>query len=89
MASGESWREVRRFTLHVFRDFGVGKPIISTLFRSDPAFGVRLAGNSFLCNTDSLLSGCLQDGNSYFRFRLRHRVRFSSAPRRFRYLPLH
>lgn len=53
------------------RDFGVGKPIVSTLFRKDPAFGVRIAGDTFLCNTDNLESGCPQGNNAFFRFRLR------------------
>lgn len=53
------------------RDFGVGKPIISTLFRQDPAFGVRVSGDSFTCNTDNTELGCEQGINRVFRFRLR------------------
>ena len=48
-------------------DFG-GKPIVSTLFRKDPAFGVRVSGDTFTCNTDNLESGC---PGGLFRFRLR------------------
>lgn len=53
------------------RDFGIGKPIISTTFRADPAFGVRLAGNTFICNTNGPDSLCDQKDNTFFKFRLR------------------
>ncbi len=52
-------------------DFSTSKPIVSTLFKNDPAFGVRLAGDTFMCNTDNLEYGCEQGNNTYFRFRLR------------------
>lgn len=52
------------------RDFGVGNAIVSTVFRANPAFGVRLAGQAFTCNTNGEADVC-NPGNTAFRFRLR------------------
>ena len=40
------------------KDFGVGNAIVSTVFRDNPGFGVRLSGNSFWCNTLNNTGSC-------------------------------
>ncbi|MBL8522308.1 MAG: hypothetical protein JNN20_01330 [Betaproteobacteria bacterium] len=52
------------------KDFGVGNAIVSTTFRSNPAFGLRISGQSFVCNTNDEPAFC-NAGNTQFRFRLR------------------
>ncbi|MEP7157462.1 MAG: hypothetical protein ABI905_16900, partial [Betaproteobacteria bacterium] len=44
--------------------------IVSTTFRANPAFGERVAGDAFTCNTNAQVS-CDQGTNTTFRFRLR------------------
>lgn len=52
------------------KDFGFGNAIISTIFRDNPGFGVRLAGNGFWCNTANNAGSCPQT-ETLFSFRLR------------------
>ena len=52
------------------KDFGVGKAIISTVFRDNPGFGVRVAGSALVCDSDSPATSCPATPTS-FRFRLR------------------
>ncbi len=52
------------------RDFGIGNAIVSTVFRANPAFGVRVAGQAFTCNTNGEGDVC-NPANTAFRFRLR------------------
>ena len=48
----------------------LGKTLVSTTFRANPAFGERVAGDTFTCNTNAFVD-CAQGSNTYFRFRLR------------------
>ena len=52
------------------KDFGVGNAIVSTVFRDNPGFGVRLAGTSFSCSTLNNPNACPAQPTA-FRFRLR------------------
>ena len=52
------------------KDFGVGNAIVSTVFRDNPGFGVRLSGTSFSCNTINNPNACPARPTN-FRFRLR------------------
>ena len=52
------------------KDFGVGNAIVSTIFRDNPSFGVRLSGNAFWCNTLRNTGSCPQTA-TLFSFRLR------------------
>jgi len=52
------------------KDFGVGKAIVSTVFRDNPGFGIRLAGNALVCDSTSPATACPATPTS-FRFRLR------------------
>lgn len=52
------------------KDFGVGNAIVSTVFRDNPGFGVRLAGNALVCDSASPATSCPAAPTS-FRFRLR------------------
>ena len=52
------------------KDFGVGNAIVSTTFRDNPSFGIRLTGNAFSCNTLNNTSPCPATVTS-FSFRLR------------------
>ena len=52
------------------KDFGVGNAIISTIFRDNPGFGVKLSGNAFWCNTLNNTGSCPQTATQ-FAFRLR------------------
>lgn len=63
-ASGEAQGDFAAF------DPVLGKTIVSTTFRANPAFRERVAGDAFTCNTNSSVS-CDQGNNTYFRFRLR------------------
>ena len=54
----------------LFKDFGVGNAIVSTIFRDNPGFGVRLVGNAFWCNTANNTGSCPQTA-TLFAFRLR------------------
>lgn len=52
------------------KDFGVGNAIVSTTFRDNPGFGVRLSGNAFWCNTANNTGAC-PPTQTLFAFRLR------------------
>ena len=52
------------------KDFGFGNAIVSTIFRNNPGFGVRLAGNAFWCNTANNTGACPPTA-TLFAFRLR------------------
>lgn len=52
------------------KDFGVGKVIVSTVFRDNPGFGVRIAGSALVCDSAGPATSCPADATS-FRFRLR------------------
>ena len=52
------------------KDFGFGNAIVSTIFRDNPGFGVRLAGNAFWCNTANNTGSC-PPTTTLFAFRLR------------------
>ena len=52
------------------KDFGVGNAIVSTTFRDNPGFGVRLSGNGFWCNTANNTGAC-PPTQTLFAFRLR------------------
>ena len=52
------------------KDFGFGNAIVSTIFRDNPGFGVRLAGNAFWCNTANNTGSCPPTA-TLFAFRLR------------------
>ena len=52
------------------KDFGVGNAIVSTTFRDNPSFGVRLSGNGFWCNTANNTGSCPPTA-TLFAFRLR------------------
>lgn len=52
------------------KDFGIGNAIVSTVFRSNPAYGIRITGQAFVCNTGESDTTC-NAGNSQFRFRMR------------------
>lgn len=52
------------------KDFGVGNAIVSTVFRDNPGFGVRLSGSAFACNTLNDPGACPQ-AQGLYRFRLR------------------
>ena len=54
----------------VFKDFGVGNAIVATIFRDNPGFGVKLAGNEFWCNTANNTGACPPVATQ-FAFRLR------------------
>ena len=52
------------------KDFGFGNAIVSTIFRDNPGFGVRLSGNAFWCNTLNNTGSCPPTA-TLFAFRLR------------------
>jgi hypothetical protein len=52
------------------RDFGVGNAIVSTVFRDNPAFGIRKSGQAFVCNSGTSSGNC-NPGNTLFQFRMR------------------
>ena len=52
------------------KDFGVGNAIVSTVFRDNPGFGLRISGTSFSCNTQNNPNACPALPTT-FRFRLR------------------
>ena len=54
----------------LFKDFGVGNAIVATIFRDNPGFGVKLAGNEFWCNTANNTGAC-PTATTQFGFRLR------------------
>ena len=54
----------------LFKDFGVGNAIVSTIFRDNPGFGVKLAGNEIWCNTANNTGTC-PAVTTQFGFRMR------------------
>jgi hypothetical protein len=52
------------------KDFGIGNAIVSTVFRANPAYGIRVSGQAFVCNTNDETAIC-NAGNTQFKFRMR------------------
>ena len=46
---GDVWREHRRFALHVFRDFGVGKNVMQERVRDEIFFNILVSNLKFFC----------------------------------------
>jgi hypothetical protein len=61
--SGPEWRENRRFTLHVLRDFGVGKTIIEDRILMETGFMI-----------DFIKTDVMQNKNTSMNVNLNHSI---------------